>query len=180
MKKIPLHNPVKTAFNGLYVAFLAYLAVVLISGAVKGARHHQGIRPPPAPIFSVDSNAVASCLDSMEQLAGELRARMDAVFSATPARHGSETEWETWSPDWRTKLMEVSARCRLDENDAPAAAPLHAPYAALIQAHRLYTTLSVQFSQGIGPTADQLEAALKAARKTLGIPQKTEDTPPPP
>lgn len=167
MKKLPLKNPVKNAFNGLYVAFIAFFAFVLISGAVKGARRHQGVRPDAAPVSSVDAAAVASCLSDMERLDAELRERMNAVFSATPARHSSETEWETWSPQWRTRLMEVSARCRLDENDVPAAAPLHGAYEGLVRAHRLYTTLSVQFAQGIGPTADQLEAAMKAARQAV-------------
>lgn len=167
MDKHPVKNPVKAAFNGIYVAAIAFMAFVLIAGAVRGARAHQGERPQPAAASEVDRAAARACLADLEKLDAELRERMDAVFSATPARRSSETEWETWSPQWRTRLMQVSARCRLDENDAPESMPLNGAYQGLIRAHRLYTTLTVQFAQGIGPTIDQLNVSMEQARQAL-------------
>ncbi len=167
MEKHPAKNPVKAVFNGIYVAVIAFVAFVLIAGAVRGARAHQGERPEPAAPAEVDRAAARACLADLEKLDGELRERMDAVFSATPARRSSETEWETWSPQWRARLLQVSARCRLDENDAPEAMPLRDAYQGLIRAHRLYTTLTVQFAQGIGPTIDQLNVSMDKARKAL-------------
>ena len=167
MEKHPVKNPVKAVFNGIYVAVIAFTAFVLIAGAGRGARAHPGERPEPVKAADVDRAAARACLADLEKLDAELRERMDAVFSATPARRSSETEWETWSPQWRTRLMQVSARCRLDEHDAPESLPLIDAYQGLIRAHRLYTTLTVQFAQGIGPTIDQLNVSMDKAKKAL-------------
>ena len=147
------------------------MAFVLISSAIRGARGHDGIRPQPAPPEEVTQEAMRGCLADMESLQGELRKRLDAVFAATPARRSSEQEWETWSPAWRARLLQISARCRLEEGDVPEARPLREAYKNLVGVHRLYTTLSVQFAQGIGPTIDQLNLSMEKARAALGAQQ---------
>ncbi len=107
------------------------------------------------------------CQTRLTELNAELKAKMNDVFAATPARHSNETTWETWSPGWRDKLMRVSSLCRLEENDVPVAQPLHQPYLDLIQLHRLYTTLAVQFAQGTGPTSDRLAISLAHAGEEI-------------
>lgn len=166
MKIVRPKNPVRLVLYALYVALVAYVAVVLLTGAWQGARAHQGDRPLPAPRERVDEAARASCLAELEALYAELRLRLETLFVSLPARQ-SGVEWEAWSPAWRTRLLDVSARCRLDENDVPEAAPLRAAYLGLDRLHRHYTTLSVQFSQEIGPYSDQLNEAMTKARASI-------------
>ena len=166
MKTARKRSPVRLVLNLTYVALVAYVAVVLLAGAWKGARAHQGERPRPAPREQVDAAARQSCLADLESLYAELRLRLEALFVSLPARQSS-VEWEAWSPAWRTRLLDVSARCRLDENDVPEAAPLTAAYEGLIRLHQHYTTLSVQFSKEIGPYSDQLNAAMDNAREAI-------------
>ena len=85
-----------------------------------------------------------------------------------PAKRSS-VEWEAWSPLWRARLLEVGARCRLVEGDAPGALHLKAVYRGLSELHRHYTTLAVQFSKEIGPHADRLRQSMDLARESLGL-----------
>lgn len=166
MKSARTRNPIRLFLNLIYVALVAYVAIVLLIGAWKGARAHQGDRPAPAPRAEVDAVARAACLAELESLYAELRLRLEALFVSLPARQSS-VAWEAWSPAWRARLLGVNARCRLDENDVPEAAPLRAAYLGLSRLHRHYTTLSVQFSQEIGPYSDQLNEAMERARASI-------------
>ena len=150
------------------------MAYVLVSGAIRGARAHDGIRPQSAPSEEVTPEVMRSCLADLESLEKDLQRHMDAVIHVStdveepPARRSTEQTWEAWSPVWRTKLLEVGARCRLEERDGPAARPLAEVYRSLVSVHRLCATLSVQFAQGIGPTIDQLNLSMEKARAALG------------
>ena len=173
MKKPPLKNPVKALFNALYIALVAYFAYVLIASSISGARALSGVRPAPASPAAVTSEVIVGCLADLEALEKDLQRHMDAVIHVstdldeTPARRSTEQSWEAWSPAWRAKLLSVGARCRLEERDVPAAEPLAEVYRSLVSVHRLCTTLSVQFAQGIGPSIDELNAAMAKARQSL-------------
>lgn len=170
MKTPRTRNPFRLLFNALYIALVAYTAIVLLMGAWKGARTHQGDRPDPVPRESVNETMRAACVSDLEELHAELRSRLETIFVRTPAQSSARkanVEWEAWSPAWRARLLDVGARCRLEENDVPEAAPIRAAYLGLGQLHRHYTTLSVQFSQEIGPSSDRLNAAMEKARTSV-------------
>ena len=63
--------------------------------------------------------------------------------------------------------MAVGAQCRLAQGDAPGARALKPVYDRLVQVHRQYTTLAVQYSKEIGPLVDKLQQGMTNARGLL-------------
>jgi hypothetical protein len=124
-----------------------------------------GVAPAPASRASVDDQALALCMGELEALSAELNRHLDVVLGRWPVTRNTG-EWEDWSTPWHQRLLEVGARCRLEEGDVPAAANLAEAWRSLKQLHRQYTTRVIQLSNEIGPWAERLNQAMEKARRS--------------
>lgn len=125
-----------------------------------------GTAPEPSKKGTVDVSAMSWCMRELDSLSTELNKTLDATLASWPARRSS-VEWEDWSPNWRGRLLNVGARCRLSKGDVSGTAELQLAYQRLSELHRHYTTLAVQFSKEIGPHADALNEAMRRARNSI-------------
>ncbi len=146
----------------LYALAAVFLCLCTATSVYRGAVSRMGIAPEPAPREQVDDAAIASCVGELGRLWRSLNARLDATLASSPARK-SGADWESWSPTWRTELLQVGARCRLEQDDLSQARSAADLYRRLLALHRHYTTLVVQFSNEIGPHSDNLMRALQRA-----------------
>ncbi len=125
-----------------------------------------GSLPPLTPRAEVDADTLSWCMHELEVLSRELNRRLNETLASWPARRSS-VQWEDWSPAWRSKLLRLDARCRLSQGDVSGTKELNAAYQRLSELHSHYTTLAVQFSKEIGPSADRLHAAMRKARESI-------------
>jgi hypothetical protein len=152
-----------------YILVAGFLCTCITVSVYRGARARMAESPPLAPIQSVDRVTLAWCMSQLDALFLEQNERLDATLASQPARRSS-VEWEDWSPQWRERLLQVGARCRLSRGDAEGSRKLKAVYDRLLELHRHYTTLAVQFSKEIGPYSDTLHQALEKARESVSHP----------
>ncbi len=159
----PEYRPFRRAAAALYIAAAVFVGLCILSSGFLGARQRMGVEPAPAPLASVDPPALRRCLIDLEGLFNELNDRMEAALQSSKA-HLSSQEWEDWSPGWRQRVLDTGARCRLSPGDVPGSQPVAEAFRRLLELHRHYTTLAVQFSKEIGPFAEQTRQALEQAR----------------
>ena len=169
MKNPPEYKRFRTIVVAVYIAVTVSISILAAISGGLGAYARMGKAPESAPRAEVDANALAGCMSELDLLSTELNRRLDSTLASWPARRSS-VEWEDWSPAWQQRLRDVGARCRLEEQDVPAAARLRVAWKRLAQLHRHYTTLAVQFSKEIGPNADALHDAMEQARKSVASP----------
>ena len=160
-------RPIRLAVRSVYIALALFVATCISISAFSGARNRMGVEPEPAPLSSVDAAAQRTCLKDLEGLYGELTERLGATLESQQARRSS-VEFEDWSPLWRQRMLEVGARCRLGLGDAPGSQVLKEAFEHMLELHRHYTTLAVQFSKEIGPFAEHTRLAMERAQGAGG------------
>lgn len=160
------HSKLRLAAWGAFGLVATAICVCALISGYRGAHARMGQAPNPAPRGAVTPEVIGACDRDLEALWKELNARLDATLSSSPARR-SGAEWSDWSPGWRTNLLTVGARCRLDAADVPGARPVARVYRGLLALHRHYTTLVYQFSNEIGPHSDRLRREIEAARASM-------------
>lgn len=160
------HKRSRRVVLALYIAVALFICVSAAISTYQGAKRKMGSPPPPTPREKVDAKTLSGCMHELEVLSKELNRRLNDTLASWPARRSS-VQWEDWSPAWRTKLLALDARCRLSQGDVSGTKELKAAYQRLSELHRHYTTLAVQFSKEIGPSADRLQAAMKRARQSV-------------
>lgn len=167
MKNPPEYRPFRLALWALYISAALFIVATLAVNGFFLARERMGVGGEPAAVEAVDAAALTACMGELQVLHAELNAQMNQTLGSQPARTG-RLQWEDWSPGWRTRLLAVGARCRLETGDVPAAKAIKEAYDRLGLLHRHYTTLAVQFSKEIGPHSEKLFKAMESARKSIG------------
>ncbi|MGI5865774.1 MAG: hypothetical protein ACOX6T_27460 [Myxococcales bacterium] len=166
MKNPPEYKPFRVAVAVIYIVVTGFICGCLFYSGYRGAQKRMGEPPELAPREAVDPSAMRRCMAELDDLYAELYGKLEATLSSSPARRSS-VEWDEWSPDWRTRLLQAGAPCRLSVGDVPGTAEMKVAYDRLFALHRHYTTLAVQFSKEIGPHSDKLHQAMEKARRSV-------------
>ncbi|MGV3619781.1 MAG: hypothetical protein ACO1OB_03130 [Archangium sp.] len=148
--KDPRFRSFRGAAWAVYLTFAVGFSSVIIYSVFKSVLAMSPERPNTAEVISE-----GECLREARVLFSELEQyRKDATISPDVA-HADERFLKFRIP-WLTRKRGLEAKCALDSR-----ANLKAAFGSLEHVLDLYTTNTVQFASGVGPTIDALKLQLE-------------------
>lgn len=134
---------------GLYLAFSIAFSCLIIFSVFKSVLEMSPERPVSGQISSE-----SECIADARGLFGELDQHRQLLASGPEVAHADQRFLE-FRVQWLGRKRALEARCALDARPA-----LKETFVTLEKVLDLYTTESVQFAGGAGPTVDVLKAQL--------------------
>ncbi|MFZ5442841.1 MAG: hypothetical protein ACOZQL_22740 [Myxococcota bacterium] len=110
---------------------------------------------PDTPPASGVSKSETECLEGARALFVELEQQRKNLAEA-PVVRGADQTFLHFRVDWLQRKRNLEAQCGLEAREKARLA-----FASLDRAMDLYTTASVQFTGGVGPTVDELKQRLQ-------------------
>jgi hypothetical protein len=153
----PRFRPYRMAMWALYlvvaVGFSTLIIISVFSSVLKMS--------PSFPAAKGDAAPVSECLQGTKSLFAELEAGRQGLIRKEPVTT-ADLAWVQFRQDWVTRAHQLKARCAVDQ---PGREKLADVFKHLDEALNLYTTATVQFAGGVGPTVDALHEAMRAAEQ---------------
>ena len=134
---------------GLYLTFACGFSALIIYSVFKSVIEMS----PGQPVVSATISE-SECIAGARQLFGELDQRRQLAATGDDVAHADQRFLE-FRLNWLERKRSLEARCSLESRPS-----LKETFATLEKALDLYTTESVQFAGGVGPTVDELKAQL--------------------
>lgn len=147
--KDPRFKVARRVTLGIYLAFSISFSCLIIYSVFKSVWEMSPDQPPAAQTISE-----AECITEARQLFGELDQRRQLLATGAEVSHVDQSFLE-FRVKWLQRKRALEARCALDLRPS-----LKETFATLEKVLDLYTTESVQFAGGVGPSVDELKSQL--------------------
>jgi|GEM_PF-5645696 len=162
-------------FTGIYIAFCATTAVVLLASilVVRFADHPVSTQAKQIDITGTVAKELRRCHRDLDRLLVDLhKETFDLQTRALQFDINPATEWRNWSRVWRLRWRTLSHRCRLSElsnsNTNPEITKMYQIHSAISELQWSYTVVMERF-------VDRHMDRLRALRRDLAVVRKMID-----
>ena len=135
---------------GIYLVVTIFFSCLIIFSVYRSVLRMTPDRPPAGEVQSEDD-----CLRDARGLFVELEAERKAQGDQADVKH-SDQRFLKFRVEWLTRKVALESRCGLESRERTREA-----FETLDRMLDLYTTASVQFSSGVGPTVDKFKQQLQ-------------------
>lgn len=147
--KDPRFKVARRVTLGLYLAFSIGFSCLIIYSVFKSVLEMS----PKQPVVG-ETLTESECVAGARRLFGELDQRRQ-LLATGGAVASADQRFLAFRVQWLERKRALEARCALDSRPS-----INEAFATLEKVLNLYTTESVQFAGGVGPTVDALKAQL--------------------
>lgn len=154
--KDPRFRPYRAAAWALYLVVAVGFSLLVTVSVYKSVLE----MTPDRPRVAGETLTVAQCVEEARSLWDELELRRRNLGAAEQARHVDQA-WSDFRMSWLRREREIEARCAVD---APGREKVRVLFSRLEEVLDNYTTATVQFAGGVGPSVDAFKKALDEAR----------------
>lgn len=149
--KDPRFRPWRGAAWVVYLVFSVGFSSLIIYSVFKSVLAMTPESPPAVGASKSEEDCLAEARGLFVELEGQRKGLAEA-----PVVTSADQAFLHFRVDWLQRKRNLEAQCGLDRREKARAA-----FASLDRAMDLYTTASVQFTGGVGPTVDELKKRLQ-------------------
>ncbi len=146
----PRFKSFRAASLGIYLVVTIFFSCLIIYSVYRSVLKMTPERPPAGEVRSEED-----CLRDARGLFLELEAERKAQAEQADVKH-SDQQFLKFRVAWLTRKLALESACELESRERTREA-----FESLDRMLDLYTTATVQFSSGVGPTVDKFKKQLE-------------------